>query len=252
MRKIFTLLCLVATFSLNAQTIKSAVGDTIQTTVPQELHFNYKQIVIPAVFISYGLIGLKSDALIDINEDIRKQTTESSSRRTTIDNFSQYAPAVSVYALNALGIPGKHNFRDRTIILATSYILMSATVMGLKSVTKVERPDGSANNSVPSGHTATAFAGAEFMYQEYKDQSIWYGVAGYAVATGTAYLRIYNDRHWFTDIVAGAGIGILSTKVAYWLNPYISTKILHTKKKLAICAPFYNGNQVGLIFVKAF
>ena len=83
---------------------------------------------------------------------------------------------------------------------------MSASVFALKNITKVERPDGSSNNSFPSGHTATAFAGAECMYREYKDQSIWYGIEGYAVATATGLFRMYNDRHWLTDVVAGAGI----------------------------------------------
>lgn len=92
--------------------------------------------------------------------------------------------------------------RDRSVILVTSYAIMATTVLGLKSISHVERPDGSSNNSFPSGHTATAFMGAEFLYQEYKDKSIWYGIAGYAVATGTGLFRIYNNRHWLTDVAA--------------------------------------------------
>jgi membrane-associated phospholipid phosphatase len=56
-------------------------------------------------------------------------------------------------------------------------------------------------------------------WQEYKDVSIWYGISGYVVATGTGFFRMYNDRHWLTDVAAGAGIGILCTKTAYWLYP---------------------------------
>jgi membrane-associated phospholipid phosphatase len=54
---------------------------------------------------------------------------------------------------------------------------------------------------------------AEFMHQEYKDQSVWYSIAGYTAATATGVLRMYNVRHWFSDVVAGAGIGILGTKL---------------------------------------
>ena len=129
-----------------------------------------------------------------------------------------------------VGIKGKHNFKERTIILGTSYLIMSASVLSLKSITKVERPDGSAFNSFPSGHTATAFASAEFLWQEYKDVSIWYGITGYLVAAGTGAFRIYNDKHWLTDVVAGAGIGILSTKVAYWMFPYINKHIFKSNK----------------------
>lgn len=58
--------------------------------------------------------------------------------------------------------------------------------------------DGIFNNSFPSEHTATAFAGAEILYKEYKDKSVWHGVGGYVVATGTGLFCIYNNRHWIT------------------------------------------------------
>ena len=106
---------------------------------------------------------------------------------------------------------------------------MGGTVNILKKTGNVERPDGSSTNSFPSGHTATAFMGAEFLYQEYKDVSIWYGVGGYAIATTTGALRIYNNKHWLTDVAAGAGIGILCTKAAYWLNPLLNEKKFNRK-----------------------
>lgn len=67
--------------------------------------------------------------------------------------------------------------------------------------------------------------GAEFLWQEYKDVSIWYGIAGYTIAAGTGIFRIYNNKHWVGDVAFGAGLGILSTKVAYWIYPYIEQKI---------------------------
>ena len=45
------------------------------------------------------------------------------------------------------------------------------------------------------------------------------GIAAYGTALGVACLRVYNDRHWWYDVAAGAGIGILSTHIAYWLLP---------------------------------
>lgn len=216
--------------------------------------FKFKQLIIPTILIGYGVIGIESDGLKLFNTEIKEEVNENIDEKITIDDFSQYLPAVSVYGLNAIGIKGKHNFKDRTIILGTSYLLMSATVLSLKSITKVERPDGSANNSFPSGHTATAFAGAEFLWQEYKDVSVWYGISGYIVAVGTGAFRIYNDKHWLTDVAAGAGIGILSTKVAYWINPWMQEKIFKSKEKntTSIMAPFYNGKQLGVGFVRSF
>lgn len=243
-------------FMIGSVGFAQQITDTITTNEPKENNkkFKFKQLIIPTVLIGYGVIGIESDGLKFVNSGIKEEVNENIDEKITIDDFSQYAPALSVYGLNALGIKGKHNFKDRTIILGTSYLLMSATVLSLKSITKVERPDGSAFNSFPSGHTATAFAGAEFLWQEYKDVSIWYGISGYIIATGTGAFRIYNDKHWLTDVVAGAGIGILSTKVAYWINPWIQEKIFKSKEKnsMSAIAPFYNGKQLGVGFIKTF
>jgi membrane-associated phospholipid phosphatase len=207
-----------------------------------------KPLIIPTILIGYGWIGLDNHYLISYDHEIKEEMTEDIDRKVTIDDFSQYVPFVSVYAINALGIKGKNKFRDRTVILATAYLIMASTVLSLKSVSNVERPDKTSWNSFPSGHTATAFMGAEFLWQEYKDVSVWYGIAGYTVAAGTGFFRMYNNRHWLTDVAAGAGIGMLSTKIAYWVNPYI-TKNLFTKHKhhsSAILYPYYNGKQTGI------
>ena len=68
------------------------------------------------------------------------------------------------------------------------------------------------------------------LYQEYKHSEPWVGITGYVVATGVGLLRIYNNRHWASDVVAGAGIGILSTKLSYLLFPYTS-RILGKRKQ---------------------
>ncbi|RXM47525.1 phosphatase PAP2 family protein [Flavobacterium sp. YO12] len=250
--KAILLLFLFGLFSANAQQNDSI---TKIDSTSHQLKFNYKQLIIPGVLIGYGVIGLESDQLLSFNSQIKKEVTEDIDNKITIDDFSQYAPAASVYALNAFGVKGKNNMRDRSVIFVTSYAIMATTVLGLKSITHEERPDGSSNNSFPSGHTATAFAGAEFLWQEYKDKSIWYGIAGYAVATGTGLFRIYNNRHWLTDVAAGAGIGILSTKIAYWINPYITKKLFKSSsenKSTSMIMPFYNGQQYGLGFAKVF
>ncbi len=189
-----------------------------------------------------------------INAEVKEEVNENIDHKLTIDDFSQYAPAVSVYALGALGIKGKNNLRDKTIILTTSYLIMGLTVESLKKITHVERPDGSSFNSFPSGHTATAFMGAELLYQEYKDVSPWYGISGYVVAAGTGAFRMYNNRHWLTDVVAGAGIGILSTKAAYWLYPSVN-KLLSSKKhqnRKSAFLPYYDGKQFGFGLVSSF
>lgn len=224
---------------------KSFVVDSLNNS--KNIEFKYESLIIPTVLIGYGVVGLESHTLKQINTSTRNEIAEHIDTRLTIDDFSQYCPFLVVYALNAIGVKGKNNFKDRTIILGTAYLIMGGTVNILKSTGNVERPDGTSKNSFPSGHTATAFMGAEFLYQEYKDVSIWYGISGYLVATGTGLFRMYNDRHWLTDVAAGAGIGILSTKIAYWLHPFIKRTIFKDKKDTdGIVMPFYNGKEYGL------
>ena len=243
------LLCGVTLTAATAQEQIVINGDTLvnqsQATNKSAL---YKQLMAPTILVGFGSLGLASDGIRSVNKSVR--TVMNGDVGTTIDDYTRYAPMLSVYALNLAGIQGKHNFRDRTVIMLTSNLIMCGATMGLKKLAAVERPDGSKDNSFPSGHTATAFAGAEFLYQEYKDVNVWYGVAGYIVAAGTGLCRIYNDRHWLTDVAAGAGIGILSTKVAYWIYPWMQRQLFGEdaaeRKVTAMALPFYNGEQAGL------
>jgi len=209
--------------------------------------FRYEALVLPAALIGFGVVGLESPTIKNLNSSTQNELSEHIDEKFTIDDISQYTPFLTVYVLNAAGIKGKHNFRDRTTILATAYLIMGGTVGIIKATGNEMRPDKTSNNSFPSGHTATAFMGAEFLYQEYRDVSVWYGFAGYAVATGTGFFRMYNNRHWLTDIAAGAGIGILSTKIAYWLHPAIQNLLFKkASKTTGVILPTYQEGRWGV------
>lgn len=228
--------------------VDTIVSDEIKFV--QQLKFSYKQLIIPSTLIAYGIFETAIEHNYLLNRQIKHEVTEHVDSKFTMDDISQYLPAGSVYALNLLGIKGKNSFKDRSFILGISTLFMAASVNTIKYTTKIERPDKSAKNSFPSGHTAVAFMGAEFLWQEYKDVSIWYGIAGYTIATGTGIFRLYNDKHWFADVIAGAGVGILSTKAAYWLYPCLQRKLMCKGKgvfsKQVSFSPFYNGQQGGL------
>lgn len=163
-----------------------------------------------------------------------------------VDDYLQYAPIAAVYGLNLVGVHGKHAFKERTVILAMSYATMGILVNATKYSFREMRPDGSKHNSFPSGHTATVFMGAEFLYREYRDVSPWIGYTGYAVAVATGYLRIYNNRHYLNDVIAGACIGIVSTKFAYWLYPRIFRRSTCNGKIAVDVLPYASSECAGL------
>jgi hypothetical protein len=245
----FAFLLFISSFSF-AQNTKI---DTVKTEDNQQLKFNYKQLIIPTVFVSYGIIGLESGLIKGFNSGLNTEVEEHIDEKISIDDFTQYLPIASLYGLSALGVKSKNNAKDKTIILATSYILMGLTVNAFKKTASVERPDGTSFNSFPSGHTATAFMGAELMMQEYKNESFWYGISGYVVATGTGVFRMYNNRHWLSDVVAGAGIGILSAKAGYWLYP-VTSKLFNKKThdRKTVFVPYYDGKNSGFGLASTF
>lgn len=229
--------------------IKTNAQETLVDSLDQQ-KFNYKPLLIPSVLIGYGFVSLNNPSLLSIDSSIQKSFDTSKS--THIDDFTMLLPAVSVYGLNLTGVKGKHNFKDRTVIFGTASILVLGSVFATKSITQRERPNGVSDDSFPSGHTAIAFMGAEFLYQEYKHISPWYGIVGYGVAATTGYLRMYNNKHWFSDVVAGAGFGILSTKIAYLMHTYLNKKLFKSNTSTSFVSPFYNGEHMGVFFVRSF
>lgn len=141
---------------------------------------------------------------------------------TEIDNYTQFAPYALILGLKASGYQGRSSWDRLMVSTLASNVIMAGIVNGIKYGAKEERPDGSTKNSFPSGHTATAFVAATVLHKEYgMTRSPWFSVGGYAVATATGFMRVMNNRHWISDVIAGAGIGILSTEVGYWIGDMI-------------------------------
>ncbi len=132
------------------------------------------------------------------------------------DDYLQYAPAATVYGLKLAGVKGRNNIGRATLSYGASMLIMGVIVNSIKYTAKVERPDGSSRNSFPSGHTASAFTNASFLHKEYGDVNPLYSIGGYSAATFTGLGRNLNNRHWISDVLAGAGIGIISTELGYF------------------------------------
>ena len=189
-------------------------------------NFKAGELIMPLSLITAGTLGFIEPirtSRVEVRDFLNDWRGD---RRTKVDDYLQYVPLASVYGLSLLGAEAKNNYVDRTLELATSYIALAIMVNGIKYSARELRPDGSAYNSFPSGHTATTFMGAELVRIEYGEEHPWLAVGAYTIASTVGVLRVYNNRHWFTDVFAGAGIGILSARIGYWLLPY-TKRMMH-------------------------
>jgi membrane-associated phospholipid phosphatase len=137
-------------------------------------------------------------------------------RAQVVDDGLQYVPLAAAVVLGNCGVEARHPLRERIAVAATAYTALTAVAGGLKLTVSERRPDDSDDKSFPSGHAARAFAGAEMVRSEYG----WpWGIAAYTVAASVSVLRVAGDHHYVHDVLAGAAVGVLSARVAYWLLP---------------------------------
>lgn len=143
------------------------------------------------------------------------------SYKNVMDDYIQFVPAWAALGMNALGYKGRSSFDRLFVSAGFSYAFMGVFVNGIKYTAKEMRPDGSTANSFPSGHTATSFVSATIMHKEYgQTKSPWWSVGAYGIATLTGIMRTLNNRHWISDILVGAGIGIISTDLGYMMADF--------------------------------
>lgn len=201
--------------------VKSQVKDTLVSTEIQNKRFEFapKKLYVPAGLMVGGL-------LTDLgkSESIEKEIVEERNElflgfRNHIDDYVQFAPFVALYAFEWAGMKPRTDWQNRTAIMIKGQILNLGTVYILKKVINETRPDGS-QYSFPSGHTANAFAGATLLSIEYGQNHKWVPYAAYAVASGVGVMRLVNNKHYISDVLFGAGLGILSIKAAYWTHNY--------------------------------
>lgn len=92
----------------------------------------------------------------------------------------------------------------------------------------------SSENSFPSGHTSIAFTVATVLSE--RIDNMYASIALYSLASLTAYQRIYEDAHWFSDTVLGAAlgtvIGLKIVKLHEQNNPEPSDYVLNIFPKI--------------------
>jgi membrane-associated phospholipid phosphatase len=206
----------------------------------------FRTLAAPALLIGYGVSTTGEQGFPVSSKDVyRARQTYFPRFRTQADDFTLIVPALAVYGLGAAGVAGKHAPGQQTVLLLLSEAVANGIMLGLKGTVGTLRPDGTTRNSFPSGHTTNAFVAAEFLHQEYKHRSGWYSVAGYSVAAATGVMRVLNNRHWLSDVLAGAGIGMLSTKGIYLAYPWAYRKITGRSPNKVGLIPTYRGGSTG-------
>ena len=174
-----------------------------------------KATAVPAVLITYGALHVNNRGFYtnsEANRDIHKLFP---TFRTSLDNYLILAPYLELGAVLLAGVDSRDDRLNIALVVLKSEAIMLASTYAVKYLVREERPDGSNRLSFPSGHTAQAFLAASIVHTEFRDKSQWYGVGAYTIATSVAALRMINTKHWQSDVIAGAGFGILSAHLGY-------------------------------------
>lgn len=175
----------------------------------------FLKILMPLLILTLGLRAEAQTFPFDSRVDAYVSDWRGGRTAVTADEWLRFAPVVFDLGAGALGLEASRDFVGRGIEAAWAFGAMAAVTEGLKVSVRSVRPDGTDDRSFPSGHAAVAFTGAELIRMEYG----WgWGAGAYAVAASVAALRLYNGRHWLSDVLAGAGIGVLSAHVGAWLT----------------------------------
>lgn len=194
----------------------SASAQYVRDSLAREPVFRGTQLIAPVVLGSAGAAfhylghqGVEIPVREYIQGGLRKD-----SPFLDIGSYTQYVPVAAHLGLGLAGVPARHAFVDRCIEASISYVFCLGAGFLLKKAVAAERPGGGEFNSFPSGHAIKAFTGAELLRMDYG----WaWGGGGYALAVFSGAERLWGDRHWLGDILAGAGLGILSAHVGEWL-----------------------------------
>ena len=197
--------------------------------------------IIPASLITTGIIIDNSSFEKNLETNLRNVVGNSFEFK--IDNYIQYAPIAEMYIADILKVKAKNHWFDQTKYLLISNIFSSLLTHGLKRLTKKTRPNGSPF-SFPSGHTTFAFTNATVLLNEYKNTSLLFAGTGYLFSTTTGIFRMLNNKHWLSDVLVGAGIGIATTELVYYFEPLKNFNPFKKSKNISFIPVFsyhYNG-----------
>ena len=215
-----------------AQDTMRVSGSATHSLIKSEQHNgNYLKppaLIIPVSFLLYGSLKPAVTGIQRLDDDIMAQVKKRyPDFHTHADNYLMWAPSASVYMMDAFKVKTKHSFQEHLILDAGSIIITGGIGYVMRKISANIAAYNTQGTEYPSGHTANVFRGAEIVHQELKGSHELLSYSGYVVATTVGVLRIYNKNHLLSEVLAGAGLGILSTKLTYW----IFDKVKYRKKE---------------------
>ena len=208
--------------SLPAQNIYKSSGDTITA---HDYYLKPAALVIPGTFLVYSGLKPVVPGIRNLDDTIFETVRRNhSSFHTNAEDYLMWGPSASVYIMDAFKVKTKHSFKQHLILDAGSIIITGGFGYIMRLISRNSKDYSTYDTKFPSGHTANAFRGAELLHQELKNTNKLLSYSGYLAATTVGVLRIYNKSHLLTQVLAGAGLGILSTKITYWIFDKIKYK----------------------------
>lgn len=201
------------------QRIAHPVSDTaIKQENGNSKYFRPATLIVPGTFLAYGGLKPVVSGIARLDNDIMEQVKKNHPGfHTNADSYLMWVPSASLYVMDAFKVKTKHSFQEHLLVDAGSFILTGGIGYVMRKVTENIEEYNTQGTRFPSGHAANAFRGAEIVYQELKHSHKLFSYSGYLVATTVGALRIYNKNHLLTEVLAGAALGIFSTKITYWV-----------------------------------
>lgn len=241
LKRVFVIynLLFISLFSYNFSFSQTNVIDSTQQIETKKSYSLLKRSIIPTILIVGGTAISGSHFEKNIKTKIRNQV--GNNYEFKIDDYMVYAPIVELYLADILGAKSKNHWFDQTKYLVFSNLLSGGITHGIKQIIDKERPNGQ-HYSFPSGHTEFVFTNATVLKNEFKDTSPLLAYSGYGFGIATGAFRMINNKHWFSDVLAGAGIGILATEIVYHFEPLKNFNPFKKSKNISIVPSFGSNN----------
>ncbi|ALW86271.1 hypothetical protein AUC43_14970 [Hymenobacter sedentarius] len=210
------------------------------------------RIAIPSALLGVGVMAHSprySALLCQAKQEIQEETLEEFPAFDAhgLDDYTRHVPLAAAYAMMASGHPGERTAVGFTLIYLLAHELDNGVVSNLKRMSAEARPNNAQDfSSFPSSHTSQAFLTATLLHEQYGRQYPWLSVSGYAVAAATGTMRVLGNKHWATDVLAGAAVGFLSAETVWHVYPALTRLLPPRLAHKLLLVPTYVGGGAGL------